>query len=129
MHPTIGAGTQWAFVMVTENLFRTGDPLELELPSSAQQELRDIWSKCLDIEFAEGSLSERCLRSTSPWDEYTRGLTPDQPSLLADYAADFTVQAQFRYLWRFIQTSLPAERRKKLLGWYHSAAEAYAVTL
>jgi hypothetical protein len=70
------------------------------------------------------NFQELCLRSTSHWDRYLRGLTPDLPGSLADYLSERLLpEMSFRQIWTDLSKELTPEQQDELRTWYRRTAE------
>ena len=68
--------------------------------------------------------SKICLDSPSIWDGYTRGLTPGQPTLLADNLASVLEYLRLEELWNSVRDSLTLTEKSNFLNWFHQMAKA-----
>lgn len=67
-----------------------------------------------------------CVASQTAWDSYTRGLTPELPTALADGLASVLTARRFELLWRAIRNKLTSAQREELMAWYRRAAKVRA---
>lgn len=67
------------------------------------------------------------LSSTSEWDRYVRGLTPDIQTCLSNLIPiDKTTVTELEYIWCLASEDLNHRQKKALIDWYCSIA--YALT-
>ncbi len=64
------------------------------------------------------------LASPSTWDAYIRGLTPEQPTALADNLAAVLEYQRLEELWNSVRVRLTAAQKDQLVSWYHEMAKA-----
>jgi hypothetical protein len=119
------SASQEAFILfaLTERLRTVGEapncpPLE---PETREAVLRV--SDKYDV--GDVDWEQICLKSATPWDRYLRTLSPDQPTLLADFlVAEVLVKTSFRQLWAELLNKLNSHQREELMNWYRCAAKA-----
>ncbi len=68
--------------------------------------------------------SEKCEASQNPWDSYIKGLTPEQPTALADELAARLTARRFRALWDSVRTGLTPAQQQQLITWFHEMAKS-----
>jgi hypothetical protein len=78
--------------------------------------------KSYDIETYE--FSQISLPSPSTWDAYIRGLTPEQPTALADNLASVLEYQRFEELWNSVKVRVTVAQKDQLVSWYHEMAKA-----
>jgi len=83
--------------------------------------LGDAWETC---EPKVPEIEGVCLRSATEWDRYILSLTPDLPTMLADYATSILRRNQLLCYWRIVEKTLLAAERSGLIGWYSAGAAA-----
>lgn len=79
-----------------------------------QRDKQPTW----DVDF-----EELCISSRSSWDRYTRQLTPDLPTFLADVVSTVARARQFRLLWVSLLGALTPRQIEQLARWYRFAAK------
>jgi hypothetical protein len=119
------SASQEAFILfaLTERLRTVG-----EAPNcpSLEPEIREAVLRVSDkYDVGDADWEQICLNSTTPWDRYLRGLSPDQPTLLADFLlAEVLVKTSFRQLWAELLNKLNSHQREELMNWYRCSAKA-----
>lgn len=68
---------------------------------------------------------EKCESSDTPWDRYTRELTPQQPTALADNLAAVLTARRFEAFWNSVRDRLTPAQREDLMIWYREMAKAH----
>lgn len=97
---------------------RNGDP---KLDTRIVAELAAS-RKNYDIETYEFSqISEA---SSSTWDAYISGITPEQPTALPDNLASVLRYLRFEELWKSVKGRLTPAQKDDLVSWYHEIAKA-----
>jgi hypothetical protein len=86
--------------------------------------LGDAWEMC---EPKIPDLHEVCRQSATEWDRYIAGLTPDLPTMLADYAAAIFLRNRLLCYWRILEKTLSAAEKSALIRWY--VLEAARITV
>jgi hypothetical protein len=64
------------------------------------------------------------LASLSTWDAYIRGITPEQPTALADNLAAVLRYQRLEELWNSTKARLTVAQKDQLVSWYHEMAKA-----
>lgn len=112
----------WIYTGLTDDLFsreiREGDP-KLDpaitaIMTSAQRK----------YDLAPFEFLEKCAPSETPWDQYTRELTPEQPTALADDLAAVLTARRFEAFWNSVRDRLTPAQRDELIAWYREMAKA-----
>jgi hypothetical protein len=67
---------------------------------------------------------ESCETSQGPWDSYIKGLTPEQPTALADELAAMLTARRFRALWDSVRTKLTPAQQQQFMTWHHEMAKS-----
>lgn len=67
---------------------------------------------------------EKCESSETPWDRYTRELTEDMPTALADRLAAVLTAQRFEVFWNAVRDRLTSTQREALIAWYRAMAKA-----
>jgi len=117
----------WLFWMVTieisnQNNVRNILPLDDENKKMLIDAISEIERVC-EREIVKKSATE----SATEWDIYLRGLTPDLPLSLLDFALENCIQKQkFRAFWEDVSAKLRATEKKALLDWYLDRAKMRA---
>jgi len=65
-----------------------------------------------------------CEESPTEWDRYTRTLTPEQPTALADDLASKLTSRRFEEFWRTVQSKLNTKQQDELISWYRKLGKA-----
>jgi hypothetical protein len=111
--------TIWLFGMISE-MWEQGDAgvssasLDAQVAQILKGELETRRDQAAQIDFEPIALS-----SKTPWDMELRGLTPDLPTFVSDFAnVHFQVGDEFKLLWCGMASKLNPEQRKSLLDWY-----------
>ena len=68
--------------------------------------------------------SQISLASPSTWDAHVRGLTPEQPTALADNLASVVEYQRLEELWNSTKARLTVAQKDQLVSWYHEMAKA-----
>jgi hypothetical protein len=112
-------GTRWLLVVMTDQLLENSmtAPLDAALTEALRKEW-DRWQNLGEIDFKRYSL-----HPGSNWDKYLRNLTPDQPTMLADYVSNIASESKFEVLWGLIAT-LTAKQRDELFCWYRATGQS-----
>jgi hypothetical protein len=112
----------WVYARLTRDLFadRIGkreprpDPLIERVMADAE----------VSYELDPVEFREICTKSQSAWDAYIGGLTPDQPTFLADTLAAVLRVHRFRSFWESMIGKLTPHQRQDLIAWYRSRAKS-----
>jgi hypothetical protein len=112
--------TGWLLPTITEMI--AGDSSnEHGLPPRVKSVVGSLWERqgadTIDLE-------ESCLASRSSWDHYLRGLTPDLPTSLADYADSIISANKFGAFWGDVKLTLTPAEMQELLRIYSSLAQS-----
>jgi len=67
-----------------------------------------------------------CEKSQSAWDQYTRTLTPEQPTALSDTLASVLCARRFETFWHSMRNRLTSKQADDLISWYRNLAKARA---
>jgi hypothetical protein len=67
---------------------------------------------------------EICEASETSWDRYTRGLTPELPTTLADTLGSVLTSWRFEAFWNSVRGKLAPTQRNELIAWYRRMAKA-----
>jgi|GEM_PF-1628601 len=113
--------TAWLLGSITE-LIISGTVINDmdEFAPMIKEKIASIWMEC---DLGGMDFSELCLNSESTWDQYIRGVTPDLPTMVADYVAvEITGKDRFLLFWDRVGKSLPSAQKVNLLNGYKSAA-------
>ena len=113
----------WVLADVTRQLIAHKAKSPTGISAIAEDVLGDAWKMCTPKtpEF-EGV----CRQSASEWDRYIAGLTPDLPTMLADFASAIVLRNQLLCYWHSVDKTLSAVEKSALIRWY--GAEAAALT-
>lgn len=109
----IDDGTRWLLVSMTEHLIQDSDVERPALDPAIVEVLKGGLRKSADLDLRYLSLT-----SADHWDQYLRGITPDLPAMLGDYALSVADQRKFEVLWRLIHTRLNFSQRRELMAWF-----------
>lgn len=67
---------------------------------------------------------EKCETSEAAWDSYIKGLTPEQPTAMADELGAILTARRFRELWDSVRTKLTPVQQQQLMTWYHEMSKS-----
>lgn len=110
----------WLWLILTDELLKGNvetKPLDAEI--------REAIAQCREKSaIATWEFMHICMDSKTAWDKYTRGLTPEQPTAIADYLGGFLTPREFEGLWARLQRRLSAQQRAALVAWYRDTGRA-----
>jgi hypothetical protein len=112
-------GTRWLLVSMTEQLLDNSITDVPPLDVGIKEALRRQWQRSAEIDF-----KYLCIASTTEWDTFLRGATPDLPAMLADYVSAIASESKFETLWGFINAKLTMKQRHEILSWYRSVGQS-----
>lgn len=112
----------WIYTSLTEDLlsgdFRKGDPTLdpaiITIMAGAQ----------MKYDLAPFEFLEKCESSNTSWDQYTRELTGELPTALADDLAAVLTARRFETFWNSLRDKLTGVQREQLVAWYREVAKA-----
>lgn len=112
----------WIYTTLTEDLFsresREGDP---KLDPAITAIMTSAQKK---YDLAPFEFLEKCESSETSWDQYTREITPELPTALADDLAAVLTARRFEAFWDSLRDHLTPAQREKLIAWYREMAKA-----
>jgi hypothetical protein len=113
----------WLLADLTRQLIAKKPKNPTGLSGITEDVLGDAWKVCAPKlpDFEQVSRE-----SVSEWDRYIASLTPDLPTMLADYAASIVQRNQLRCYWHAVNKTLSPAEKSALIRWYN--AEAAAIT-
>ncbi|HET6844254.1 MAG TPA: hypothetical protein VFK06_21615, partial [Candidatus Angelobacter sp.] len=76
--------------------------------------------------FTEVEFNKLCINSRSPWDRYTRQVTPDLPTHLSDTLFMFLKAWHFKTFWTSVLHRVTDKQRDELTVWYTVMARTRA---
>jgi len=112
----------WIYTSFTDDLFshdiREGDPkldpAIIAIMAKAQRK----------YDLASFEFLEKCESSETSWDQYTRELTPELPTALADTLAAVLTAHRYETFWNTVRDRLTTAQREELIAWYRDMAKA-----
>ena len=120
----INDGTGWLLVVITKELLENSLAGSPPLSPAIKGPLARAWAEVTNTDFEKLDFEELCLASTSLWDTYTRSLTPDLPTLLADFVKLTAMRRDFDLLWTAINAHLSEDQRRELVDWYRVVGQS-----
>jgi hypothetical protein len=112
----------WIYTTLTDDLFsresREGDP---KLDPTITAIMTSAQKK---YDLAPFEFLEKCESSETSWDQYTRELTPELPTALADDLAAVLTARRFEAFWKSVRDRLTPAQREELTSWYREMAKA-----
>ena len=116
--------TGWLVLSITEQFFQNSLANDLQLESEIKEALTKVWNITNQFDHAQIDFEQLCLNSNSDWDIFTRSVTPELPTRLADYLSTIRSEDKFGVLWAAIDANLSNSQRCKLLNWYRSVGKS-----
>lgn len=86
--------------------------------------VRGLISSQPKVQLAPFEFLNKCENSQTSWDRFTRSLTPDLPTGLADDLAAVLTAKGFERMWHSLLPRLTPAKRQDLINWYRSATKA-----
>jgi hypothetical protein len=112
----------WIYTSFTDDLLshnvRGGDP---KLDPAIVAHMVKAQRK---YDLASFEFLEKCESSETTWDQYTRELTPELPTALADTLAAVLTASRYETFWSTIRERLTTAQREELIAWYRDMAKA-----
>jgi hypothetical protein len=87
-------------------------------------EVREIVTEISAKSEAEVDWEQLCLSSATTWDRYLKGITPEQPTALADFLIAEVLVKSFQPLWAKVTAKLNAKQQGELIDWYRASAKS-----
>jgi hypothetical protein len=113
----------WVLADLTRRLIFHKAESPTGISAIAEDVLGDAWKMCAP---RTPEFEEVCRQSASEWDRYITSLTPDLPTMLADFASSIVLRNQLLCYWHNVHKTLSAVEKSALVRWY--CAEAAAMT-
>jgi len=112
----------WIYTSFTDDLLshniREGDP---KLDHSIIAIMAKAQKK---YDLASFEFLEKCESSDASWVQYTRELTPELPTALADTLAAVLTARRYETFWNAVRDKLTTAQREELIAWYRDMAKA-----